>query len=416
MKEIKEWKGLPCWEEGDYTAIFSIVNNLMVVARCKKDELNTPESIEALTKSNFWQYKSNEDVILNEKVLVLCLTERCNCHCRYCFLSADSKGINMSVDIMHKAIDYAFETSKNRKLKIAGFGGEPTTAFPLLKEMVYYANKVKAEKYPETQLSYAITTNGVMNEEIVQFLIDNNFAITLSMDGMESIQNYHRPLADGTGSYSLVVKNLRKFVEANCNINARVTVTKYSVKQMSEIVKFFSSNGIKVVHFEAMCESGRACQTNDLALQAPTPDEFAENIIDAFKTAASLGSSINCSPFVWCSGNTENRLVVGPSGMVSSCVEIQSPKSEMAPYFGMGNIDESGVHMHDNKIRHNAKIQIKDRDCSKCPYYVVCKRSCPSRNYHSTGSTCTTDTFKCEFVKKVMPYILHSFYESTYEN
>ena len=322
----------------------------------------------------------------------------------------------MSVDVMHKAIDYAFETLNNRKLKIAGFGGEPTTAFPLLKEMVEYANKIKSEKYPNTQLSYSITTNGIMNEEILQFLIDNKFGITLSMDGMEDIQNYHRPLADGSGSYELAVKNLRKLVAANANINARVTVTKYSVNQMSEIVEFFTSNGVKDIHFEAMCESGRACQTNDLALQAPTPEEFADNIIDAFKTAAKRGASINCSPFVWCSGHTENRLVVGPSGMVSSCVEIQSPKSEMAEYFGMGTIDESGVHMHDSKIRHNEKVEIKGRNCSECPYYVICKRSCPSRNYHSTGSTCTTDTFKCSFVKKVMPYILHSFYETTYKN
>ena len=139
-------------------------------------------------------------------------------------------------------------------------------------------------------------------------------------------------------------------------------------------------------------------------------------MIIAMQTAAKVGAKINCSPFVWCSGNLENRIVIGPTGMISSCVEVQSPASELAPYFGMGVITENGIDIHSNRIRHNEKIAIKTRNCFECPYEVICNRSCPSRNYHSTGSTCTTDKFKCEFVKKIMPFILHNFYVATFKN
>ncbi len=415
MKQIKNWKGLPCWEEGEYNAIFSIVDNKMVIARCKKDQINCKKSIESLEQENFWQWKGEADIILNEKVLVLSLTEKCNCCCRYCFLDAQTEGKTMSFSVMRKAIDYAFSNIGDRKLKIAAFGGEPTTNLALLKEMVHYAKTINENKYPNTSLSFSITTNGIMNDETLNFLIINKFSITLSMDGMRNIQNYHRPLANGTGSFDIVLKNLIKMVEAKVDLNVRVTVTKFSVSQMSEIVRFFKSQGVNIVHFEAMCESGRGCNTNDIFLQAPTAEEFAKNTILAIQTAAEIGAKINCSPFVWCSGNLENRIVIGPTGMISSCVEIQSPDSELAPYFGMGEITECELVIHSNKIRHNGKVEIEKRNCYECPYEVICKRSCPSRNYHSTGSTCTTDTFKCEFVKKVMPFILHNFYLSTFK-
>ena len=56
------------------------------------------------------------------------------------------------------------------------------------------------------------TTNGsLLNSDIINFLAENEFDLTLSIDGPEDIQNKHRRfLSNGKGTYNLVYNNILK--------------------------------------------------------------------------------------------------------------------------------------------------------------------------------------------------------------
>lgn len=147
--------------------------------------------------------------------LTLQVTQKCNLRCKYCIYSEDSNpeqrshsNITMTFDTAKRAVDFYREHSIDCDSATIGFyGGEPLLAFPLMKEIVKYAEDVFEGK----DLSFVTTTNAtLLNDEIADFLMRNNFVITFSLDGPKSIQDRNRVFPDGSGSYDVVIRNINK--------------------------------------------------------------------------------------------------------------------------------------------------------------------------------------------------------------
>ena len=157
---------------------------------------------------------------LNRRVdrIVLQVTQRCNLRCSYCIYSEDSNfgtrshsNKSMDIETAKKAVDFLFQHSiDNDKPAIAFYGGEPLLEFDLIKQTVEYAKKV----FEGRELIFAITTNAtLMSDEVIDFLIENKFSTTISMDGPKNIQDKNRKFANGKGSYDVLIKNLTRFRE-----------------------------------------------------------------------------------------------------------------------------------------------------------------------------------------------------------
>lgn len=116
------------------------------------------------------------------KTLLVVLSEKCNLNCTYCGVDKWSK----------KTIDpvlYLEEYKKLRtaypdeKIKIDFFGGEPLLQIPLIQQII---DGVKHDD----NIKFFMPTNGLLlNEENVQFLIDNNIEVSISFDGLWQDQN-----------------------------------------------------------------------------------------------------------------------------------------------------------------------------------------------------------------------------------
>lgn len=144
--------------------------------------------------------------------VTLQVTQRCNLRCSYCPYSSllynnrNHNSQSMSFELACKAIDYYLLHSNNAKrLRIGFYGGEPLLELSLIKRIVSY---IKCN-YPNKQIFYPITTNGtLLYGDAVDFLIENDFAITVSLDGPERYHNQNRSFSNGTGSYRIIEKNL----------------------------------------------------------------------------------------------------------------------------------------------------------------------------------------------------------------
>ncbi len=80
-------------------------------------------------------------------------------------------------------------------------------AFDLIKDCVKYAKEI----FDGKRISFFITTNAtLMSDSIINFLHENKFIITFSVDGPEVIHNRHRLRADGSPTYKTVLDNLKK--------------------------------------------------------------------------------------------------------------------------------------------------------------------------------------------------------------
>jgi uncharacterized protein len=152
--------------------------------------------------------------------VLLVLTEDCNLRCSYCYysetyeLSRNRTSKQMSVETGRKAIDYFFAQAAPklalnpmRKLAVNFYGGEPMMAQRTLRELALYA-----KEHAPCDLVFAVTTNGTMLcGDIVDFLVQNEFHVLVSLDGGPEDHDRNRVYSNGQGSFDKVSANLREF-------------------------------------------------------------------------------------------------------------------------------------------------------------------------------------------------------------
>ena len=185
-------------------------------------------------------HKISKDVVIHNLVnlrqLVFEVTDRCNLHCRYCAYADLYQGFDQrnNVDLpFHKAkliIDYLQNLwSENRfqdmekTLTISFYGGEPLLNMGFIKNVIEYV-----EKLPQTGrvFKYSMTTNAMLLNRHMDYLVEKNFALLISLDGDEQGQSY-RTNHVGNNSFQRVFRNIMllrkeypKFWGNNINFNA----------------------------------------------------------------------------------------------------------------------------------------------------------------------------------------------------
>lgn len=175
---------------------------------CKENEL---EKIEH-------PHTGNLEFYLNEQIeqVTLQLTQDCNLRCEYCAYSGKYKNRihskrSMSYEVACKAIDYMVKHSRCTKKCILGFyGGEPLLEISLIKKIVTYIESNCEGK----EFTYMITTNAtLLSDDIVDYLVEKNFVLMISIDGPKNIHNLNRCFENGIGSYDIIMNNLLRMKE-----------------------------------------------------------------------------------------------------------------------------------------------------------------------------------------------------------
>jgi len=156
----------------------------------------------------------------NGTLLVLGITEQCNLRCLYCCYSGNFAGQrthsqkSMTWEIAEKAISYFLEHDQVEDgiCPITFYGSESLLEFELIKQCVAYA-ETKAATLGKHVL-FSVTTNGtLLSDDIVDYLVEHDFFIVISLDGPKAVHDRYRVFPDGSGSFELIEKNLRRFAK-----------------------------------------------------------------------------------------------------------------------------------------------------------------------------------------------------------
>ncbi|WP_456395156.1 radical SAM protein [Thermococcus sp.] len=186
--------------------------------------------------------------------LLLEVTNSCNFRCKYCVFGGNYKEFrthghsSMSKETATKAIDLYFHyleegalLNPTREPTIAFYGGEPLLNFKLIERCVEYINYEYSHEFSPR---YTITTNAALiNKKIAEFLVKNDFDISISLDGPQNEHDRNRVLSNGRGTFDLVMRGISNLKEAQKNYGSTkeyFALITYDLKSnLKSIKKFF---------------------------------------------------------------------------------------------------------------------------------------------------------------------------------
>jgi uncharacterized protein len=170
--------------------------------------------------------------------LVLNVTSKCNLACTYCYEYGEDRIVEqsrkprfMNEETARQSVDFMFaEAGDSPLVHLTFFGGETLLNFKVLKSALAYA-KERALALGKT-VDTSLTTNAtLLREEIIDWIVENDVGVTVSMDGGREQQDKFRVFTNGMGSYDIVLPNIRMLLERHRKrpVGARVTLTKQNL-------------------------------------------------------------------------------------------------------------------------------------------------------------------------------------------
>jgi uncharacterized protein len=195
----------------------------------------------------------NEDIdqgIISTSTIIFETTKKCNLSCKYCScgqlycnINQNNKGdldVNSAIILIDYVLNKKSLLSFKKELAISFYGGEPLLNFHFIKGIVNYVNALMTE----VQFKFVIITNGILLNEYMDYLVEKNFTIIISMDG-DKKNNDYRVFKDGQSSFKVIYSNIKKLQKDypdffNSNIIFKSVL--HNKNSVTDIIRFFKES------------------------------------------------------------------------------------------------------------------------------------------------------------------------------
>ncbi len=354
-------------------------------------------------------------------------TKACNLRCTYCY-EKDKTGKKMSDSTLEKVISQVIEynyqicRAQGYDKSLSEFiwhGGEPLLMGKEFYRKVRDLQRKYTEKYDEHIIRNGIQTNlTLLNQEYLDFLKNEGFALGSSVDGTKEMHDSTRVYKKGRGTFDDVMGsvNLIKRNNPKDNLGVIVVLTKDKIDRLEELYFFFKSNQINFeVNYPAIV--GDAVKNRD-SLEV-SPKEWGEAINKLFDlwfydttepfieipllTKYAVGAITGVISYCSFSGTCRDRYIsIDPGGDIYPCGKFGSEAQ-----FKLGNINTDSLEqvMNGEVQRHLASRSVeKIEECKECEYKKICNAGCMYNAFLSTGDALQKDPL-CEAYKIIYPHI-----------
>ena len=398
---------------------------LLLLQKIKKGDVfsQNKETVEAIDKlrklgiidgEDNYNFTSNTTGYKPSRVTFL-PTSDCNLRCVYCYANSGTVSKYLSFDVARSALDLIFDNAKekNESEVHIGFlgGGEPFLAWELIQEIVRYS-KTKAEQLGLSTFLGAVS-NGMFSRDKALWLTKNFQYLNISLDGMKSIHDKHRPTKNNKGSFDRVIRTINLLNELGFKYSVRSTISSLSIDQMTSIVDFFIKElNVSRIHFEPLFACGR-CRTN--ADLIPDPKVFAANFkkcldIVQFSNAELFCSAVRLDTLTqsFCGASGENFYIT-PDGFVTSCTEVSSMDEPLANIFFIGKFDhelKKFVFWNERMKFLSSRTVSRMTNCQHCVAKWHCAGGCPAKAAHSGDIFSTTQLDDCKIARELTEYYI----------
>ena len=346
------------------------------------------------------------------KTAFFIVTNACNLNCQYCMFRSlgGNSALHLSFEDFKKAMKSisSFFTRKDTPLIVTFSGGEPLLRKDFIVDCVAY---LKSE-YPSINFDFRILTNAtLLNDEVAQFLKENNFHLHLSIDGLQSEHTKVRPFEANNHSRNSSFDGILRAVEL---------VKKYKLDigaiQVTLCEDNFELNPCHLLHFiKESFALDRISIEPDITLSAGRipVDNIAEKLIAFWEEGnrqeieitgfwlrpylSLFENYLHKTRLTWCGATRGTGLVITPEGHWKTCAYLPDT---------LGNINDS-----EELIKHNwqswcEKYRNEQRQqCQGCELEFLCMGGCLVSNRTFESSTYKCDLYKSVFKKLIRKHL-----------
>ena len=340
----------------------------------------------------------------------LFLDHACNLACGYCYNGRKFQR-RMSLEIACRGVDLAL--SGRGPTRVSFFGGEPLLQMDLIREITTYTREQALCRQAEP--GFLIVTNGTLLEgERLQYLIENDVYIGLSLDGTREAHDATRRHPDGRSSWEGVERAVRKVVAAREGHGLRIiaVVDPSNVDHMAASFNAIRALGVRNLSMNLNYEGAWTDGARDRFTHAL--HELGNAYIDAFRLAArenrEVGFQLNL---------LDSRIITRVKGGYAEydrcdfgCEEVAvSPRGRLYPcdrLVGEDTRDElviGDVWQGVDPVRRDALLAQKNRlheDCAVCALKSRCMHWCGCVNYAMTGRVGEAAGLLCWFEQRLL--------------
>jgi uncharacterized protein len=358
--------------------------------------------------------------LANTRQVTFEVVDFCNLDCAYCTygkfynnydrreknklsIAAAKTFLNYLLDLMNSPLNH----SHGRPFYIGFYGGEPALNFPFIREIVDYVRQLKAV---HNRFCFNMTTNGLLLETYMDFLVEHDFLLLISLDGDE-YNNSYRVFKDGTPAYRQVLANVDAlkskypgYFESRVNFNAVF----HNRNSVSDIHRYFKTHFNKTPTISELNPSGISesmreefrrtyANINESLFQVEDYSLVAKDMFIRLPNIRGVSTFLDqCSGFVFndyngllASANKGNQEVRVPTG---TCMPFSRkvfitvngkimPCEQIGYQYGLGTVDENNVELDFEKIartynRYYDKLKNQCCDCAnaeacfQCIFYI----------------------------------------------
>lgn len=387
-------------------------------------------------------YNSSEKAFIDENAYKMCdakqylfhstqlhifvVTSSCNMQCIYCQAQNGEKqnyGF-MTEDLAKRAVDIALQ-SPAEHLQFEFQGGEPLLNFEIIKFIVEYSKQVCKDK----TINYTIVSNlTVIDDDMIDFIIENRVTISTSLDGNENIHNNNRSYKNGTGTYEDVIIAIKKLKSKGIHIGALLTTTRECFGKEKEIIDTYVALGFDSISLRPLTPLG--CANKSWEKIGYTAEEFVVFYQDALDYIIEISNDTRITEGIasvfltkildgWGSNYMELRSPCGASlgqiayyfdGNIYTCDEGRMAAEMGDSSFSLGNVyDDNYDTLIENDVCKgicSASILESLPSCMDCVYQPYCG-VCPIINYVLDGDVYekTPNNYKCQINKGILDTI-----------
>lgn len=342
------------------------------------------------------------------KALCLNVAHACNMKCSYCFASQGDFGMEaalMTLETAKQALEFLMQMSGEiRNLEVDFFGGEPLLVAPMLKELVKYGRELEPKW--NKKINFTLTTNALLlDDEIIQFVLDEKLGVILSLDGRPETNDRHRMLNNGSGSYDIIVPKIRKMVDRQpVSYYVRGTFSKKNL-DFSKDFQHIIDLGFHSLSLEPAvgADNGFSIQEEDLPQVLAEYERLTELLyqyqqageeIHFFHYNLDLQKGPCLAKRLSGCGAGMEYLVITPSGDIYPCHQFVGEEK-----FLMGNISTGKLNEGIRKGFARNHLQNK-KECQQCWARFYCGGGCHANAYHSNGDISIPSRVSCAMHKK----------------